>query len=81
MLTPDGWALEVYRTLMGTLRSDAGVLLLLFVTALFGYLVVRRPWGDLIRTGLAEVDWLYADRVIFRYVVSSSARRATRCPS
>ncbi len=41
VLTPDRWALEVYRTLMGTLRSIATVLLLLFVLALFGYLVVR----------------------------------------
>lgn len=41
VLTPDRWALEVYRTLMGTLQSDAGVLLMLFVLALFGYLIVR----------------------------------------
>ena len=41
VLTPDRWALEVYRTLMGTLRSIAVVLLLLFVVALFGYLIVR----------------------------------------
>ena len=41
VLTPDRWALEVYRTLMGTLQSDAGVLLLLFVVALIAYLIVR----------------------------------------
>lgn len=41
ILTPDRWALEVYRTLMGTLQSVAGVLLVLFVVALFAYLVVR----------------------------------------
>ena len=41
VLTPDRWALEVYRTLMGTLQSDAGVLLLLFVLALIAYLIVR----------------------------------------
>ena len=41
VLTPDRWALEVYRTLMGTLQSDAGVLLLLFILALFAYLIVR----------------------------------------
>ena len=40
-LTPDRWALEVYRTLMGTLRSIAAVLLLLFVLALLAYLGVR----------------------------------------
>ena len=41
ILTADRWALEVYRTLMGTLRSVAAVLLLLFVLALIAYLVVR----------------------------------------
>ena len=41
VLTPDRWALEVYRTLLGTLRSVASVLLLLFVLALFAYLIVR----------------------------------------
>jgi hypothetical protein len=41
VLTPDRWALEVYRTLMGTLRSIALVLLLFFVVALIAYLGVR----------------------------------------
>ena len=41
VLTPDRWALEVYRTLMGTLQSVAAVLLGLFVVALVSYLVVR----------------------------------------
>ena len=41
LLTPDRWALEAYRTLMGTLRSIAAVLLLLFVVFLFAYLIVR----------------------------------------
>ena len=41
VLTPDRWALEVYRTLMGTLQSVAPVLLGLFVVALVGYFVVR----------------------------------------
>ena len=40
-LTADRWALEVYRTLMGTLQSVAAVLLGLFVVALFAYLAVR----------------------------------------
>jgi hypothetical protein len=41
ILTPDRWALEVYRTLMGTLQSTAQVLLLLFICALIGYVIVR----------------------------------------
>ena len=41
VLTPDRWALEVYRTLMGTLRSIALVLLLFFAVALISYLGVR----------------------------------------
>ncbi len=39
--TADRWALEVYRTLMGTLRSVAAVLLALFVAGLIAYLVLR----------------------------------------
>jgi hypothetical protein len=42
VLTADRWALEVYRTLMGTLQSVAIVLLALFAVALVGYLAVRR---------------------------------------
>lgn len=41
VLTADRWALEVYRTLMGTLQSIAQVLLLLFLVSLIAYLVVR----------------------------------------
>jgi hypothetical protein len=41
VLTPDRWALEVYRTLMGTLQSVALVLLGLFAIALVAYLVIR----------------------------------------
>jgi len=41
VLTPDRWALEVYRTLMGTLQSVALVLLALFVIALVAYFVIR----------------------------------------
>ena len=41
VLTADRWALEVYRTLMGTLRSVAVVLFILFVVALVIYLVMR----------------------------------------
>ena len=41
LLTPDRWALEVYRTLMGTLRSIAVVLLMFFAVALISYLGLR----------------------------------------
>lgn len=41
LLTADRWALEVYRTLMGTLQSVAIVLLILFVVGLFAYVIVR----------------------------------------
>ena len=42
VLTPDRWALEVYRTLMGTLQSVAAVLLGLFIAALLAYVVIRQ---------------------------------------
>jgi hypothetical protein len=45
-LTADRWALEVYRTLMGTLRSVAVVLFVLFVIALVAYSVVRSRESD-----------------------------------
>jgi hypothetical protein len=51
VLTPDRWALEVYRTLMGTLQSDAGVLLMLFVIALFAYLIIRSKERAASRSG------------------------------
>jgi hypothetical protein len=41
VLTPDRWALEVYRTLVGSLQSMALVLLALFVVCLVAYLAVR----------------------------------------
>jgi hypothetical protein len=41
VLTADRWALEVYRTLMGTLQSIAQVLLLIFLVSLVAYLIVR----------------------------------------
>ena len=46
VLTADRWALEVYRTLMGTLRSVAVVLFVLFVVALVAYFIVRSREGD-----------------------------------
>ena len=46
VLTPDRWALEVYRTLMGTLRSVAVVLFVLFLVALISYLGTRAKESD-----------------------------------
>ena len=45
-LNADRWALEVYRTLMGTLRSVAVVLFVLFVVALVAYSVMRSREGE-----------------------------------
>jgi len=41
VLNTDRWALEVYRTLIGTLEGIAWALLLFFGVALVAYLVVR----------------------------------------
>lgn len=40
-LTGNRWVLEIYRTVIGTLRSTALVLLLFFVFALIAYVIVR----------------------------------------
>lgn len=40
-LTAERWTLEVYRTVIGTLQGLAWVLLLFFVVALVGFIVVR----------------------------------------
>lgn len=40
-LTPDRWILEIYRTVIGTLQSDAWMLLLFFVFALIAYVIVK----------------------------------------
>ena len=40
-LNTDRWALEIYRTLVGSLESIATALLVFFIVALFAYLVVR----------------------------------------
>jgi hypothetical protein len=40
-LNPDRWTLEIYQTIMGTLQSVAGMLLVFFVFALIAYVVVR----------------------------------------
>jgi hypothetical protein len=49
VLTPDRWALEVYRTLMGTLQSVAGVLLIIFVVSLVAYVILRQREMTLVR--------------------------------
>ena len=49
VLNADRWALEVYRTLMGTLRSVAGVLLLIFIVALVGYVILRKREATTVR--------------------------------
>ncbi len=41
VLTAERWTLEVYRTVIGTLQGLAWVLLLFFVVALVGFIVVR----------------------------------------
>ena len=46
-LNADRWALEVYRTLMGTLRSLAFVLFVVFAVSLFTYIVIRKRESEL----------------------------------
>ncbi len=40
-LTMERWVLEVYRTIIGTLQSDAWMLLLFFIFALLAYVIVK----------------------------------------
>ncbi|MHB9029349.1 MAG: hypothetical protein ACYC9O_11330 [Candidatus Latescibacterota bacterium] len=40
-LTAERWILEIYRTVIGTLQSDAWMLLLFFVFALIAYVIVK----------------------------------------
>ena len=40
-LTQDRWILEIYRTIIGTLQSDAWMLLLFFLFALIAYVIVK----------------------------------------
>lgn len=40
-LTTDRWILEIYRTVIGTLQSDAWMLLLFFIFALIAYVIVK----------------------------------------
>jgi len=39
--TPDQWVLEIYETIIGTLQSDAILLLVFFVFALIAMVIVR----------------------------------------
>lgn len=41
VLNADRWILEIYRTLIGTLQSNAWLLLVFFVAALIAYVIVR----------------------------------------
>ena len=41
VLTSDRWVLEIYRTVIGTLQSNAWMLLLFFLFALIAYVIVR----------------------------------------
>ena len=40
-LNSDRWVLEVYRTIIGTLKGIAGILLAFFICALIAYVIVR----------------------------------------
>ena len=41
VLTSERWVLEVYRTVVGTLQSNAWMLLLFFIFALIAYVIVK----------------------------------------
>ena len=41
-LTSERWVLELYRTIIETLQSIAGMLLIVFVATLIAYVLVRR---------------------------------------
>jgi hypothetical protein len=40
-LTSERWVLEIYRTIIGTLQSNAWMLLLFFIFALIGFIIVK----------------------------------------
>jgi hypothetical protein len=40
-LNPERWALEIYRTVIGTLQSEAWLLLVFFVFTLIAYVITR----------------------------------------
>ena len=41
VLTGERWVLELYRTIIGTLQSDAWMLLIFFIFALIAYVIVK----------------------------------------
>ncbi len=41
VLTGERWVLEIYRTIIGTLQSDAWMLLIFFIFALIAYVIVK----------------------------------------
>lgn len=41
VLNADRWVLEIYRTIIGALQSNAWLLLAFFITALIAYVIVR----------------------------------------
>jgi len=41
VLSSDRWVLEIYRTIIGTLQSDAWLLLLFFIFALVAFVIVK----------------------------------------
>jgi hypothetical protein len=41
VLNSDRWVLEIYRTVIGTLQSDAWLLLLFFIFALIAFVIVK----------------------------------------
>ena len=44
-ITGDRWVLEIYRTVVGTLQSNAWMLLLFFLFALIAYVIVKGMEG------------------------------------
>ena len=40
-LTPDRWTIEIYKTIVGSLQSIAWMLLIFFLFALIGYIIIR----------------------------------------
>ena len=56
VLNADRWILEVYRTVIGTLQGIAWLLLVFFVFALIGFIIVRMGEMKYARKKTAEGD-------------------------
>jgi hypothetical protein len=50
-LTPERWMLEIYQAIIGTLQSTAWILLVFFLFALIGVVIVRIFEGKAAKTG------------------------------